>query len=79
MENFQEMADAFLSAGALVQVASAEALGQAMLELLGSEPRRRAVGEAARGLIDAQRGAAARTAERLAALVEATGAAAGAA
>jgi 3-deoxy-D-manno-octulosonic-acid transferase len=69
MENFQEIADLFTSAGALVQVPSATALAAAVLDLMTDEPRRRRIGEAARGLIDGHRGALDRTIEALSALV----------
>ena len=41
MENFQEIADAFRVAGALVQVASADELGRAIAALLADDARRR--------------------------------------
>jgi len=69
MENFQEIADLFTSERALVQVPSAAALPAAVLDLMTDEPRRRRIGDAARGLIDGHRGALDRTVEALSALV----------
>jgi 3-deoxy-D-manno-octulosonic-acid transferase len=69
MENFQEIADLFLADGALLQVASRDALAPAVLALFGDEPRRRRIGDAARALVDRHRGALDRTVEALAPLV----------
>jgi 3-deoxy-D-manno-octulosonic-acid transferase len=69
MENFQEIADAFRSESALVQVASADDLGREVAALLLDEPRRRELGERARGLVGRNRGAVSRTADALAPLV----------
>ena len=69
MENFQEICDLFLSAGGLVQVANGRALTEAVRALLLDEGHRVRVGDAARGLIDAQRGAVDRTVDALAELV----------
>lgn len=79
MENFQEMAEAFLAEGGLTQVPDAGALGPAMLRLLTDASEREARGRAARALVERHRGAAARTAERLAALLTPLAARAGAA
>jgi len=57
MDNFQEIADKFRAEDALVQVRSASELGEAVLGLLTDEPRRRALGEKARRLVDRNRGA----------------------
>ncbi|HLA79043.1 MAG TPA: 3-deoxy-D-manno-octulosonic acid transferase [Vicinamibacteria bacterium] len=69
MENFQEIADQFRSAGALVQVAGPERLAEALLELLADPARRREVGERARSLLLESRGAVGRTVEALAELL----------
>jgi len=69
MENFQEIADLFTAAGALVQVPSAGALSAAVVDLATDDARRRQVGEAARALIDVHRGALDRTVEALSSLV----------
>jgi 3-deoxy-D-manno-octulosonic-acid transferase len=65
MENFREIAEQFRAADALVQVSGAEALGQAVTELLTDEPRRRALGARARSLVDGNRGALRETLDRL--------------
>jgi 3-deoxy-D-manno-octulosonic-acid transferase len=57
MQNFQEIADLFLAAGALVQVTSASELSREVVALATDEPRRERVGEAARSLIEQHRGA----------------------
>jgi 3-deoxy-D-manno-octulosonic-acid transferase len=57
MENFQEIADQFRSEGALIQVASAEALADAVSELLADAARRQTLGEAGRALLARNRGA----------------------
>ena len=69
MENFQEIADQFRAEDAVVQVASAEELAGAVSSLLLDEGRRRQLGERARELVGRNRGAVARSAEALAALV----------
>ncbi len=68
MENFQEIADQFLAAGALVQVAGEDGLVQAIEGLLRDEPRRRDLGARGRALVDANRGALLRTVDALAEL-----------
>ena len=65
MENFQEIADRFREAGALVQIASAAELAPAVLALLGDDSRRHAMGERARAVIEQNRGALQRTLEAL--------------
>jgi len=69
MQNFQEIAEAFLAERALVQVRSGDELGPALLALLDDEPRREALGGAARALVERNRGAVARTLAALAELV----------
>jgi 3-deoxy-D-manno-octulosonic-acid transferase len=69
MENFQEIADAFRSESAMLQVASADELGREVGALLLDEPRRLGLGERARGLVGRNRGAVARTADALAPLL----------
>jgi 3-deoxy-D-manno-octulosonic-acid transferase len=70
MENFQEIANEFRGAQALVQVASAEELGSEVAALLLDERRRGGLGERARELVDRNRGAVARSADALAALLK---------
>lgn len=69
MENFQEIADAFRVAGALVQVADADALGPEIAALLSDDARRSAVGERARSLVVANRGGLDTTVRALAGLL----------
>ena len=45
MENFREVAQAFIAEEALIQVPDATALGRELVSLLADEPRRRALGE----------------------------------
>jgi 3-deoxy-D-manno-octulosonic-acid transferase len=69
MENFQEIADEFKAEDALIEVTSAEELGREVADLLLDEPRRRALGERARRLVDRNRGAVQRTVDALEGLV----------
>jgi 3-deoxy-D-manno-octulosonic-acid transferase len=61
MQNFAEIADVFLSHGAALQVRTTRELEDAMVELLGDPVRRASLGAAARALLEANRGAKART------------------
>jgi 3-deoxy-D-manno-octulosonic-acid transferase len=69
MENFQEIADEFRAAGALVQIAHAAALGPAVARLLGDPQERARLGERAQALVERSRGALRATVEALAELV----------
>jgi 3-deoxy-D-manno-octulosonic-acid transferase len=69
MENFQDIAETFLAAGALVQVSSEEGLAAALLELLVDKERREEIGRRARGLVERNRGALDATMDALARLV----------
>jgi 3-deoxy-D-manno-octulosonic-acid transferase len=69
MENFQEIADQFLAADAVVQVNDAEELGQEVAALMLDEARRRALGERARAVVELHRGAAGRTVSALSDLI----------
>jgi 3-deoxy-D-manno-octulosonic-acid transferase len=71
MENFQEIADAFVAEQAMVRLdpGSAEALAEALLALLGDAERRQVLGARARALVDSNRGARERTLEALGALL----------
>ncbi len=73
MENFKEIAAAFLSHGAAIQVASAGELEDAMLALLRDPVRRASLGAAARALVEANRGAKDRTLAALAQLIPPAG------
>lgn len=57
MENFAEMASRFVSAGAAVQVESPEDAGVAWIGFFRDPEKARAMGEAARNLVEASRGA----------------------
>jgi 3-deoxy-D-manno-octulosonic-acid transferase len=57
MENFVEIAEAFVSNGAGVQLAGEEQLEQTFVELMGDPVRRARLGAAARALVEANRGA----------------------
>jgi 3-deoxy-D-manno-octulosonic-acid transferase len=57
MENFLEIADAFVSNGAGVQLSSEAELEEALLSLMSDPVRRARLGAAARALVEANRGA----------------------
>jgi 3-deoxy-D-manno-octulosonic-acid transferase len=57
MDNFREIAEAFLTNGAAVQVQSDRELEEAMLTLVSDPVRRARLGAAARALVEANRGA----------------------
>ena len=57
MRNFKEIAEAFVSNGAAVQVASERELDEAVLTLITDPVRRARLGAAARALVEANRGA----------------------
>ena len=61
MENFAEIAEAFLANGAAVQVHSERELVDAVVGLMNDPVRRARLGAAARALVDANRGARDRT------------------
>ena len=65
MENFADIAARFASAGALVTVPGAVALGAAVASLLDSAQLRADLGEKARALAAAERGATTRAAETI--------------
>lgn len=69
MENFRGIARALLDAKAAFQVNSSEGLGILLATLLGDPAACRRAGEAARAVVERERGAAARCAARIAALV----------
>jgi 3-deoxy-D-manno-octulosonic-acid transferase len=68
MENFQEIADQFLSEDALVVVSSEEELAAELCDLLADPERRKRLGDKAKTLVERNRGAVARTVEALAQL-----------
>jgi 3-deoxy-D-manno-octulosonic-acid transferase len=61
MENFNEIAEAFLANGAAVQVRSSRELADEVVALMGDPVRRARLGAAARALVDANRGAKGKT------------------
>jgi len=67
MDNFAEIARAFLDNGAAIQVRSGRELESTLLALLGDPVRRASLGAAARALVEANRGARGKS---LAALAE---------
>jgi 3-deoxy-D-manno-octulosonic-acid transferase len=69
MENFQEIADQFLAADALVQVRDAAGLAPAVLRLLTHPAEASAVASRAYGLVEGSRGALQSTVDALAELV----------
>ena len=68
MQNFKEIADAFLSNDAAIQVQSDRDLEDVLLTLVSDPVRRAALGAAARALVEANRGAKNKTLEVIAAL-----------
>ena len=69
MQNFAEITEAFLGAGAAVQVHNGRELEDALIDLLTNPGRRARLGEAARALVDANRGAKARSLDAIATLL----------
>jgi 3-deoxy-D-manno-octulosonic-acid transferase len=69
MENFPDIARAFLSEEALVQVSTPEELGREVASLMLDEPRRRALEDRARGVVERNRGALRRTVDALSDLI----------
>ena len=77
MQNFQEIADAFVTNGAAMQVQSERELDEALLTLVTDPVRRARLGAAARALVEANRGAKNKTLAVIADLVPPAGAPAG--
>jgi len=71
MQNFREMAAEFLSADAAVQVANEHELGVAWVKLIEGEMQSKRMGQAARALVERNRGATERSLERIAAALDA--------
>ncbi len=69
MQNFAEIARAFLDNGAAVQVRSGRELQGVLLDLLGDPVRRASLGAAARALVEANKGARGRTLDAIAELL----------
>jgi 3-deoxy-D-manno-octulosonic-acid transferase len=70
MENFRDMAAQFLAAKAGVEVASGQQLGKVWVQLVEDDSLRERMGKAARGLSERNRGATARSLERIAAVLD---------
>lgn len=70
MHNFRDAAEMASRAGATIVCESPEHLAQAVNELRGDHERRSQMGNAARELVEAQRGASARYAQRIIQMVE---------
>ena len=66
MQNFAEIAESFLQNQAAIQVRTGRELEDALIDLLGNRERRERLGEAARALVEANRGAKARSLEAIA-------------
>jgi 3-deoxy-D-manno-octulosonic-acid transferase len=66
MQNFKEIADAFLVAGAALQVGSPGELEEVLGELLADSSRRARLGAAARAIVDANQGALEKTLQAIA-------------
>ncbi len=69
MQNFAEIAETFLKHEAAVRVTSAAELENALLELLTNRERREGIGDAARRLVEANRGARAKSLAAIADLI----------
>jgi 3-deoxy-D-manno-octulosonic-acid transferase len=78
MENFSEMADQFLDAHAGVQVANGQQLGKVWVQLIENNAMRERMGNVARDIAERNRGATARSLNRIASIIaDGTGAVAG--
>jgi 3-deoxy-D-manno-octulosonic-acid transferase len=71
MENFREMSAQFLDARAAIQVETGEQLGSAWAYLIEHADEREKMGRAALALVDANRGATARSLQRITAILDA--------
>ena len=69
MQNFAEIADTFLKANAAIQVFTARELEDVLIDLLSNRDRRDRLGAAARSLVEANRGAKARSLDAIAVLL----------
>ena len=70
MENFRDVANTFLAAGAARQVENPEDLGVAWIEHTENPKLRAEMGAKARALVEANRGATARTLDHIAAILD---------
>jgi len=69
MQNFREIADAFLANSAALQVTSERELEEVLLTLVSDPVRRARLGAAARALVEANRGAKIKTLDVIAELL----------
>jgi len=69
MQNFAEIARSFLDHHAAIQIHSARQLEDTLLDLISNRDRRERLGDAARALVEANRGARARSLEAIATLL----------
>jgi len=69
MENFRDMAAQFLNARAAIQVTSGPQLGKVWVQLIEDKPARDRMGQSARAISERNRGATARSLERIAAVL----------
>ncbi len=70
MQNFREIAARFSSARAAIQVASGQKLGEAWAELINDSVTSGHMGQKARTLVESNRGATARSIERIVAVLD---------
>jgi 3-deoxy-D-manno-octulosonic-acid transferase len=73
MENFRDMAAQFLDGHAGIQVRSSQQLGKVWVQLIEDDTARERMGKAAHDLAQRNRGATARSLERIAAILDAPG------
>jgi len=73
MENFQKIAEQFLSARAGIQVSSGTQLGKVWVQLIADNAIRERMGRTARGLSQQNRGATALTVQRITAVLNSSG------
>jgi 3-deoxy-D-manno-octulosonic-acid transferase len=69
MHNFQQIAEVFRAEGAMLEVSTGAALGEAVSNLLGDPVRCAALGQQGRAIIERHRGVVARTVDSLADLL----------
>jgi 3-deoxy-D-manno-octulosonic-acid transferase len=65
MENFRDIAQLFLQAGACVQVRDAQELAESVLKLFGDGAIRRQLGERAKQILESEKGATARVLDQI--------------
>jgi len=65
LDNLREIADTLAESGARLEVNDADSLGETLIALLGNDDRRSRLGEAGRAVVAANRGALARTRQKI--------------